>query len=72
MASIPNTPPIDPDKLGVVAALDMKNVCGIAPDGAGLVASSGEGELRGLAGSPAPPTTFELNFDNHLRLLRAV
>jgi hypothetical protein len=63
---------IDPDTASVVAALDMKNVCGIAPDRAGLLASSGEGELRGLAGSPAPATTFELNFDNHLRLLRAV
>jgi hypothetical protein len=34
------------------------------------MASSGEGELRGLAGSEALPTTFELNFDNHLRLLK--
>jgi len=31
----------------------------------------GKGELRGLAGSPAPLTKFELNFDNRLRLLRA-
>ena len=61
---------IDADRAAVVAALDMRNVCGVAPDGAGLMASSGEGELRGLAGSEALPTTFELNFDNHLRLLK--
>ncbi len=62
---------IDPDAANVVAALSMRNACGIAPDGTGLLASSGEGQLTGLAGSPAPLTTFELNFDNHLRLLKA-
>ena len=63
---------IDPDTARVVASLGMENACGIAPDTAGLVASSGKGELSGFAGSPAPLTTFELNFDNHLRLLKAV
>jgi len=63
---------IDPDTGDVVASRSMRNVCGIAGDGAGLLASSGEGQLGGFAGSPAPLTTFELNFDNHLRVLRAV
>ncbi len=63
---------IDPDAAAVVATLGLENACGIAPDGAGLLASSGTGQLAGLAGSPAAPTTFELNFDNHLRPLKAV
>ena len=63
---------IDPDTATVVASLGLENGCGIAPDSVGLLASSGEGALGGLAGSPAPLTTFELNFDNHLRLLKAV
>lgn len=63
---------IDPDTATVVASMVMDNVCGVAGDGAGLLASSGDGALGGFAGSPAPLTTFELNFDNHLRLLRAV
>jgi hypothetical protein len=63
---------IDADAGSVGASLAMANGCGIAPDGAGLLASSGEGQLSGFAGSTAPLTTFELNFDNHLRLLRAL
>jgi len=63
---------IDPDSAMVVASMVLDNVCGVAPDGSGLLASSGEGAMGGFAGSPAPLTTFELNFDNHLRLLKAV
>ena len=63
---------IDPDTATVVASLGLENGCGIAPDSVGLLASSGDGALGGFAGSPAPMTTFELNFDNHLRLLKAV
>ncbi len=63
---------IDPDTATVVASLGLESGCGIAPDSVGLLASSGMGALDGLAGSPAPLTTFELNFDNHLRLLKAV
>ena len=50
----------------------MDNVCGVALDGSGLIASSGEGALGRFAGSPVPLTTFALNFDSHLRLLKAV
>lgn len=60
------------DTATVVASMAMENGCGIAGDGTGLLASSGEGVLGGFAGSRAPLTTFELNFDNHLRLLTAV
>ena len=55
--------------LGLMQRLGMR---GVAPDSAGLLASSGKGELGGFAGSLAPLTTFELNFDNHLRLLKAI
>jgi hypothetical protein len=63
---------IDPDSAAVVASLAMETGCGIAPDMSGLLVSSGQGAIGGFAGSPAPLTTFELNFDNHLRLLTAV
>ncbi len=63
---------LDPDAGAVVATLGLENGCGIAPDRAGLLASSGTGHLAGFAGSAAPPTTFELNFDNHLRRLKPV
>lgn len=51
----------------VVEALSLRNGCGIAGDTVGLLASSGEGELGGLAGSMTPRTQSEVLFDNHLR-----
>jgi hypothetical protein len=60
---------IDPDTASVVAARSMRNVCGIAPDGAGLLASSGDGELGGFAGSQAARVDVPVLFDNHLRRL---
>ncbi|RYE07473.1 MAG: DUF1513 domain-containing protein [Hyphomicrobiales bacterium] len=48
----------------------LKSGCGIAPDRTGFVASSGQGETLGLAGSNATPQSFDFGFDNHLRLLR--
>ncbi len=51
----------------VAARRGLENGCGIAPDGAGFIASSGEGELIGFAGSPAPAQRLDLRFDNHLR-----
>lgn len=47
----------------------LKNGCGIAPDRAGFVASSGQGQTIGFAGSTAGVEKFDLGFDNHLRLL---
>lgn len=63
---------IDAESGSVVATRSMKSVCGIAPDRDGLLVSSGLGEIAGMAGSSAPLTSFELSFDNHLRLLRRV
>lgn len=51
----------------VIEALSLRNGCGIAGDGTGLLASSGDGELAGLAGSRAPRIGFDMLFDNHLR-----
>jgi hypothetical protein len=59
---------IDPEAGQVVASLGLMNGCGIAGDGAGLLASSGEGALVGFAGSVAVERQFDLKFDNHLRL----
>ena len=59
---------IDPEAGQVVAQMGLENGCGIAGDGAGLLASSGEGALVGFAGSAAAEQHFDLRFDNHLRL----
>jgi hypothetical protein len=47
----------------------LKSGCGIAPDRSGFVASSGLGDIIGLAGSSADAQRFDFGFDNHLRLL---
>jgi hypothetical protein len=60
---------IDPMTGGVIEALSMRNGCGIAGDRAGLLASSGDGELGGLAGSTFVNTSLPVLFDNHLRRL---
>ncbi len=52
---------------GVIEALSMRNGCGIAGDAAGLLASSGDGELAGLAGSGVARLGVDVLFDNHLR-----
>jgi hypothetical protein len=38
----------------------------LAPDGTGFVASSGEGELIGIAGSAEARRQFDFMFDNHM------
>jgi hypothetical protein len=45
----------------------LRSGCGLAPDSTGFVASSGLGELVGVAGSTAAPIKFDFGFDNHLR-----
>lgn len=52
-------------RLSTVVALD--NGCGIAADGPGFLASSGEGEIVALAGAVVKPMSFDFRFDNHLR-----
>tara|TARA_R110002020_G_scaffold11340_18_gene42778 strand:+ start:2043 stop:3134 length:1092 start_codon:yes stop_codon:yes gene_type:complete len=44
----------------------LRNGCGLAPDGAGFVASSGLGELIGIAGAERPARRFDFQFDNHM------
>jgi hypothetical protein len=58
---------IDPATGSVIEALSMRNGCGIAGDAVGLLASSGDGELGGLAGSKTRRIEFDVLFDNHLR-----
>jgi hypothetical protein len=53
---------------GQVAAIRvLDNGCGLAADGAGFIASSGEGALVGFAGSTAAERRLDFRFDNHLR-----
>ena len=62
---------IDAAALRPAATLVLRDGCGLAADGAGFLASSGEGELIGFAGSSAPAQQLSIKFDNHLRLFRA-
>jgi hypothetical protein len=58
---------IDAASAKAVAVLGLESGCGIAPDGDGFVASSGQGEMTGFAGSAVEARRFEFGFDNHLR-----
>jgi hypothetical protein len=51
------------------AILPLRNGSGIAPDGAGFLASSGDGVLEGFSGSDVPAVEAPVKFDNHMRLL---
>ena len=44
----------------------LRNGCGLAPDINGFVATSGTGEMIGLAGAQRPAQTFDFLFDNHM------
>lgn len=44
----------------------LRNGCGLAADGSGFVATSGEGEMVGLAGAERAPRRFDFLFDNHV------
>ena len=44
----------------------LRNGCGLAADGSGFVATSGEGEMVGLAGAERAPRRFGFLFDNHV------
>jgi uncharacterized protein len=62
---------IDATALRPAATLTLRDGCGLAPDGLGFLASSGEGGLMGFAGSTTPNRQLPIKFDNHLRLFRA-
>ncbi len=58
---------IDPVSGRIIDSLSMQNGCGLAGDAVGLLASSGDGELGGFAGSTTRRVGFDVLFDNHLR-----
>jgi hypothetical protein len=58
---------IDAARAEVSASIALDNGCGIAGDGTGFLASSGNGDMVGLAGSAAAARRFDFHFDNHLR-----
>jgi hypothetical protein len=44
----------------------LRNGCGLAADDVGFVATSGLGEMIGIAGAERPEQTFDFLFDNHM------
>lgn len=44
----------------------MRNGCGLAADGTGFVATSGLGEMIGIAGAEREQQKFDFLFDNHM------
>ncbi len=44
----------------------MRSGCGLAADGAGFVATSGMGEMIGIAGAERQTQKFDFHFDNHM------
>ncbi|WP_244522935.1 DUF1513 domain-containing protein [Devosia sp. YR412] len=44
----------------------LRNGCGLAADGDGFVATSGEGAMIGIAGAEREPKRFDFLFDNHM------
>lgn len=57
---------IDVEGKRPVVAQTLRNGCGLAADGAGFVATSGEGAMVGLGGANRAPRQFDFLFDNHL------
>ena len=49
----------------------LQSTCGVATDAAGFIATSGLGEWVGLGGSQVPAQSFDFQFDEHLRQIRA-
>lgn len=44
----------------------LRNGCGLAADGSGFVATSGMGEMIGIAGAERDGQKFDFSFDNHV------
>jgi hypothetical protein len=44
----------------------LRNGCGLAADGTGFVATSGEGHMIGIAGAQRERQSFDFLFDNHV------
>jgi len=58
---------IDAATARVASITVLDDGCGIAPNGAGFLASSGQGVLIGVAGGAATERRLGFGFDNHLR-----
>ena len=58
---------IDADTTRLLGSTTMRSGSGLARDSKGFVATSGWGEMMGVAGSTAPHHQFDFNFDAHLR-----
>ena len=57
---------IDAEGKRPVLVATLRNGCGLAPDGNGFVATSGEGAMIGIAGAEREKQTFDFLFDNHM------
>ena len=60
---------IDTEGRHPVLVETLRNGCGLAADGAGFVATSGEGEMIGIAGAERERRSFGFLFDNHVLLV---
>jgi hypothetical protein len=57
---------IDVEGKRPVLVQTLRNGCGLAADGIGFVATSGEGEMVGMAGAGREARQFDFLFDNHV------
>jgi hypothetical protein len=57
---------IDADAAQPKLVRTLRSGCGLAADGFGFVASSGLGEMIGIAGAQRDDKRFDFQFDNHL------
>jgi uncharacterized protein len=57
---------IDVEARAPLVVETLRNGCGLAADGAGFVATSGMGEMIGIAGAERERRMFEFEFDNHM------
>jgi len=57
---------IDAEGKRPVLVETLANGCGLAADGAGFIATSGEGEMVGIAGAMRERERFDFLFDNHM------
>jgi len=57
---------IDAEGKRPVLVETLANGCGLAADGAGFIATSGEGEMVGIAGAVRDRERFDFLFDNHM------
>ena len=57
---------IDAEQHRPVLVETLRNGCGLAADQSGFVATSGKGEMIGIAGAERSRQNFEFLFDNHM------